>query len=256
MFVDFDEDALVTVSDKKGNKIGTVTNPKTRVKSLEELQNRLLELKKNKRLNYKEKLLKKGLKNRIKKRVNKLNKKPGKGQQKSENGGSSDIQVKSEDEKDTKMNKPIFNSQGKMVFSKFDFGKAETKNKVKTKLNDPQKILKDIEAKSAKLKELANSGEKDKAEELKKKTLWNTALSKADGQKVKDDPELLKKTIKRREQQVNKSKKKWQTRQEGVQKAKEERQKKRSENINKRKKDKKMTKLKKASKKGKIIPGL
>lgn len=72
---------------------------------------------------------------------------------------------------------------------------------------------------------------------------------------VKDDPELLKRTIKRMEQQKKRSSKKWDSRIEGVQKKKQERQQKRQENISKRKKDKKTNKLKKASKKGRVIPG-
>lgn len=72
---------------------------------------------------------------------------------------------------------------------------------------------------------------------------------------VKDNPELLKRTIKRTEQQKVKSAKKWESRIEGVQKTKQEAQQKRQENILKRKKDKKTNKLKRASKKGRVIAG-
>ena len=65
----------------------------------------------------------------------------------------------------------------------------------------------------------------------------------------------MKKTIKRDEQQKKRSSKKWENRIGGVQKSIQERQLKRQENISKRKKDKKNNKLKKAAKKGRIIPG-
>lgn len=52
-----------------------------------------------------------------------------------------------------------------------------------------------------------------------------------------------------------KSAKKWESRIEGVQKTKQEAQQKRQENILKRKKDKKTNKLKRASKKGRVIAG-
>lgn len=72
---------------------------------------------------------------------------------------------------------------------------------------------------------------------------------------VKDDPELLKRTIKRKEQHKKQSTKKWDSRIEHVRKSKQEKQDKRQENITKRKKEKKLTKLKKAAKKGRVIPG-
>lgn len=73
---------------------------------------------------------------------------------------------------------------------------------------------------------------------------------------VKDDPDLLKRTIKRNEQKKKHSANKWNSRIENVQKSMQERQEKRRENIMKKKKEKKQNKLKKAAKKGRIIPGL
>ena len=65
----------------------------------------------------------------------------------------------------------------------------------------------------------------------------------------------MKKTIKREEQQKKRSHKKWENRNEGVQNSIDKRQQKRTENIMKRKKEVKTNKLKKAAKKGRIIPG-
>lgn len=65
----------------------------------------------------------------------------------------------------------------------------------------------------------------------------------------------MKRTIKREEQQKKRSAKKWESRILSVEKGKQDRQNKRQENIMGRKKDKKNNKLKKAVKKGRIIPG-
>ncbi|GLV41257.1 Surfeit 6 [Carabus blaptoides fortunei] len=133
-------------------------------------------------------------------------------------------------------------------------GKTRNKNERKTE-KDPKKILKNLEKQKTKLAELEAKGEKEKATELKEKQAWKNALAKSEGEKVKDDPYLLKKSIKKREQVRNSSKKKWEVRKEGVKKAQDTRQAKRQENLNKRKKDKKVKTMKKAVKKGKIIPG-
>lgn len=121
--------------------------------------------------------------------------------------------------------------------------------------NDPQKILEKLNKNKEKLEELKSQGDVEKAQELKEKLAWKAALAKADGQKVRDDPDLLKKSVKKQEQIKRSSAKKWQARKEGVKKAQEERQKKREANINKRKDDKKNKKLKKAVKRGRVIPG-
>lgn len=73
---------------------------------------------------------------------------------------------------------------------------------------------------------------------------------------IKDDPELLKKTIKRRESQKDRSKKKWQDRKQKIEGKKDMIQKKRQTNIEKRQKQKKTKKLKLLAKKGKVIPGV
>lgn len=168
-------------------------------------------------------------------------------------------QVKSEsqtedEEKLVKTTKPVFNRDGKMVFSKFDFSGLGNKNEKKTE-KDPKKILKNLEKQKSKLAELEAKGEKEKAAEIKEKQAWKNALAKSEGQKVKDDPYLLKKSIKKREQTRKSSKKKWEVRKEGVKKAQDSRQVKRQENLDKRKKEKKVKTMKKAVKKGKIIPG-
>lgn len=217
-----------------------------------ELQERLEAITSKKTLTYKEKVSKKKIKNQMRKK-NKHNERNA--EQKSKR--AENLKLKPETNGITehkKPTKPIFNSEGKMVFSKFDFSNlGQSKDRKQEK--DPKKILQNLEKEKEKIKELQNQGDIDKAVEIKEKTAWKNALAKAEGKKVKDDPILLKKTVQKQEQKKRSSAKKWQARVEGVSKAKDERQKKRSDNIEKRKGDKKKNKLKKAVKRGKIIPG-
>lgn len=225
-------------------------NDKTRANTLTELQERLSAMKGVSKLSYKDKMLKKGMQNKMKKKIR--NK-----ERKMKQTLVDTSKVKTEEVKqeiNEKVAKPVFNSEGKMVFSKFDFSDIGKKEKKKGP-TDPKKLLQNLEKQKEKIDSLKESGDVDKASELKEKSIWKNALAKASGEKVKDDPTLLKKSIKRREQQHKSSKKKWEARQEAVEKGQEDRQKKRQDNIDKRKKTKKMNKLKKASKKGKVIPG-
>lgn len=100
-----------------------------------------------------------------------------------------------------------------------------------------------------------HSGKTDRAKVIKEKTAWTNAMQRAGGEKVKDDEALLKKSVKKMEQRKKSSKKKWDARQATVEKQKETHQLKRSENIQKKKDHLKQKKLKKAAKKGRLIPG-
>lgn len=232
------------------NAVGSKTS---RAKSLHELQQRLEAITGKKKLTYKEKLAKKGLKNRMKKKTKQDERNAKQKLIRAAKLTNAEIKIEENDTKPT-ITKPVFNSEDKMVFSKFDFanlGKKQHKKQEK----DPKKLLKKFEEQKDKLQKLEESGEIEKVTEIKEKTAWKNALAKAEGVKIKDDPTLLKKSVKKKEQKQRSSKKKWEKRQQGVQKAKEERQQKRTENIEKRKKEKKNKKLKTASKRGKIIPG-
>ncbi|XP_012279186.1 surfeit locus protein 6 homolog [Orussus abietinus] len=228
-----------------------------RAQTFEELHGRLEALK-GKKLDYKQKLIKKGLKNRIKKKTKQGERALQKKLARIEHHASGGAKIKVEENGSVKpvpKPKPVFNSEGKMVFSKFDFSEIGTKKKPPKTEKDPKKVLQQIKQRNEKLRQLEQTGEKDKAVEIKEKEAWKTVLAKASGQKVKDDPELLKKTMRREEQKKKHSAKKWDSRLQAVDKAKQERQQKRQENIMKRKKEKKVNKLKKASKKGRVIPG-
>ncbi|KAJ3652747.1 hypothetical protein Zmor_018685 [Zophobas morio] len=225
-------------------------NEKTRAKSLNELQERLHAITSRKKLTYKDKVAKKNLKSRLKKK----NKQDERNAQQKLLRAEKSLKKEPETNNLVKPAKPVFNSEGKMVFSKFDFSNLGTK-KEKKQEKDPKKILKQLEDQKEKLEELQESGDVGKVVEIKEKTAWKNALAKAEGKKVKDDPALLKKSVHKQEQKKRASKKKWEKRQENVEKGKKERQDKRTANIEKRKKEKKNKKLKKAVKKGKIIPG-
>lgn len=98
---------------------------------------------------------------------------------------------------------------GKIVFSKFDFRTAPSVQDVKPgKTKDYRKLLAKAEATEKKLEELKKNDE-IRGEELKQKLQWRKALDLAKGAKVKDDPKLLKKSLKRLEQKKAKSHKYW-----------------------------------------------
>lgn len=236
---------------ENGNQIDTTSDKKPRAKSLQELEERLKTITSNKkRLSYKEKLAKKGLKNRLKKKTKQVERKA-----KLKLERAAKIAIKEEiKEEVTEDNKPVFNSENKLVYSKIDFANLGKKKHKKHK-KDPKKLLEEINEEKQVLDKLEQEGNIHEVVQIKEKKAWKNALAKAEGQKVKDDPTLLKKSVKKKEQKVRSSKKKWEARIHGVEKSKEQRQKKRKENIDKKKKDKKVKKMKSASKRGKIIPG-
>jgi len=151
--------------------------------------------------------------------------------------------------------KPIYNKDGKLVFSKFDLADDRKRTKVgavtgkdyKTLLGKVQKQKEKIE----KLKER----DADKAKDLVEKLQWNKVIQKAEGIKVKDDPELLKKSLKKKEKMKEKRKNVWKEREEKVADKIKERQDKRKTNLQKRKHARIDKKIAKAKKKGRIIPG-
>ncbi|XP_071856653.1 surfeit locus protein 6 [Bombus fervidus] len=252
-----DKNKLVTHKKKNMSKDNIFPNlsGKKRAQTFEELHAKLEGLKNVKRLGYKEKQLKKNLKTRIKKMSKRKERITQKKLVKIEQNGDTSSNIKEEDSEVPKVPrpKPVFNSEGKMVFSKFDFSEIGTRKKLPKK--DTKKMLVELKQKKEKLKAMEQSGEKERAEEIKEKDAWQSVLAKASGEKVKNDIDLLKRTLKRKENKKRQSAKKWESRLDNVQKGIREKQEKRQDNIMKRKKEKKMHKLRKAAKKGRIIPG-
>lgn len=61
---------------------------------------------------------------------------------------------------------------------------------------DPKKILENLQQQEQKLQQIKEQ-DQSKVKEIKEKMAWKNILQKAEGQKVKDDPNLLKKSIKK-----------------------------------------------------------
>ena len=151
---------------------------------------------------------------------------------------------------------------GKVVFSKFDFTAAEVAPELeaaatthKKKNADPKAALAKIAKKKELLQMWEEKGREEKVKRIESSMAWQAAIEKAEGVKVKDDVELLKKSLKKQQQKKKASKSKWEKRNSDVEKKKEGQQAKRKENIMKRKKEKKEGKVKKMVKKGRNIPG-
>lgn len=68
---------------------------------------------------------------------------------------------------------------------------------------DPKKLLENLKLQQEKINQLEETEDSGKAKEIKEKMAWKTILQKAEGQKVKDDPILLKKTIKKMVSNIN-----------------------------------------------------
>lgn len=170
-------------------KVFTAPSGKTkRAHTFEELHAKLEELKGVKKLDYKQKLLKKNLENRIKKKRKRderlIQKKLTRTEQSSAGGSKIKADVLNEDIPKIPKPKPVFNAEGKMVFSKFDFSEIGVKKKLPKNKNDPKKILQQLQQKKEKFKQLEDSGNKEKLKDMKEKDAWKSALAKANGEKV------------------------------------------------------------------------
>lgn len=100
-----------------------------------------------------------------------------------------------------------------------------------------------------KLKEVAP----EKAVALEGNIKFEKAIRQAAGEKVKDNIEVLKRSIKRKEKMKERKKRKWETRKQLENKEKAKKQIKRKTNLEKRKDTKKENKIKKAKKRGRIM---
>jgi len=81
------------------------------------------------------------------------------------------------------------------------------------------------------------------------KIAWDTARRRAAGEKVHDDPKLIKESLKKEEKRQQKHAALWKERQKTVDNQRKEKQKKRTENIRDRAHQKKMRKIEKREKK-------
>ena len=109
------------------------------------------------------------------------------------------------------------------------FGGKNGKKKKETKKDLLSKALR-------REKDLADAGG-DTTKEGKRvaeKHAWEASLKRARGEKVLDDPKLLRKSVKREEKKKQKSKEKWQERTKTVDEANKQKKTKRKENIKKK----------------------
>lgn len=152
----------------------------------------------------------------------------------------------------------ILNNQGKPVKTKFDFSMFSVGNDKshfsELRGRDYQRLLEKVEKRKEKVETLKEK-DLDSGQRLEEKFKWQDMIHKAKGEKVKDDPAMLKKSLKKKEKMKEQKKKKWGERTKNVEDMKKKKQEKRTANINKRKADKKDKVRKKMIKKGRIIPG-
>ncbi|KAI9807756.1 MAG: hypothetical protein M1825_005061 [Sarcosagium campestre] len=99
---------------------------------------------------------------------------------------------------------------------------------------DPLGALKVAEKKKSRIQSLSEA----KRREVEEMDAWLKAQKRAQGEKVKDDPSLLKKTLKRKDKAKTRSEGEWKERIDGVEKGMEARQKKREDNLQKRREGK------------------
>ncbi|KAF7876462.1 hypothetical protein EAF04_001552 [Stromatinia cepivora] len=121
------------------------------------------------------------------------------------------------------------------------------------KKKGPQDVNSALAA-AAKKQSRLESMDADKRADIEEKERWLIAKKRVNGEKVRDDSSLLKKTLKRKEKQKKKSEKEWTERIDGVKKAGAMKQKKREENL-KARRDGKGGKGKKGGKGGKPAGG-
>lgn len=90
--------------------------------------------------------------------------------------------------------------------------------------------------------------DEDQRNDISEKDAWLTARRRAEGEKIRNNESILKKTIKRKEAAKKKSGKEWGDRLKGVDQAQKDRQKKREDNLKKRRDDKMLGKAGKKKK--------
>ena len=133
-----------------------------------------------------------------------------------------------------------------VIFSKIDVSAPSRDWKPPTsKKKDYRKLLAEVETKRKRLEETGES----RREEVQEKLNWQKAVDMARGSKVKDDPKLLKKTVKRLEKKKKASRKKWDHRTKVEESVKQKRQEVKKKHIQKRIEQIKEKKQKKRAKK-------
>ncbi|XP_051873131.1 surfeit locus protein 6 [Pristis pectinata] len=116
-----------------------------------------------------------------------------------------------------------------------------------------KQLLSRLEAHKNKIEELKSKDE-NKAKEVEAKMKWTNILYKAEGLKIKDNEEMLKASLKRKEKLKSQRQKRWEKRTEHVVEKMQQRQDKRKANLRKKKEAAIERRKNKARKKGRILP--
>ncbi|XP_029941355.1 surfeit locus protein 6 homolog [Salarias fasciatus] len=116
-----------------------------------------------------------------------------------------------------------------------------------------KRLLSQVEARKTKLEELRAKDE-GKALEMEKKIKWTNMLYKAEGLKIKDDEDMLRASLKRKEKFRVQRKKRWDQRSESVVEKMQQQQDRRRRNIQKQKRMKSDKRKERARKKGVVLP--
>ncbi|XP_053473796.1 surfeit locus protein 6 [Ictalurus furcatus] len=189
---------------------------------------------------------------------------------------SASIEVKVENEtepapvpqSDSTGSKPAKMDTNTIVFNKVEVGeeyvdkatqlKEKKKRKAKRGLTpltgrNVKQLLSRVEARKARLEELREKDEK-KAKKEEEKMRWTNVLYKAEGLKIKDNEDLLRASLKRKEKMKTQRKKKWAERSQQVLEKMQQRQDKRRKNIQKFKQNKMEKRKQRIRKKGRVLP--
>ncbi|KAI5615497.1 surfeit locus protein 6 isoform X1 [Silurus asotus] len=168
----------------------------------------------------------------------------------------------------TKQNQPAKKDTSIIVFNKVEVGEEyvdkATKLKEKKKRKNKgtltpltgrnyKQLLSRVEARKARLEELRDKDEK-KAKKEEEKMRWTNVLYKAEGLKIKDNEDLLRASLKRKEKMKTRRKKKWAERSQHVLEKMQQRQDKRRRNIQKSKQNKMEKRKQRIRKKGRVLP--
>ncbi|KAI4816600.1 hypothetical protein KUCAC02_008923 [Chaenocephalus aceratus] len=182
-----------------------------------------------------------------------------------ENSQEAPVEIKKEPEPAPAANKRDVTA---LVFNKVETVGEEYVDKIQKKKQKKQSVkgqitpllgknykqlLGRVQAQKAKVSELREKDE-DKAKEMENKIKWTNVLYKAEGLKIKDDEDMLRSSLKKKEKRGAKVKKDWGDRSENVVGKMQKRQDKRRKNIQKQKKAKTEKTKDRLRKRGRVLP--
>ncbi|KAK9463003.1 surfeit locus protein 6-domain-containing protein [Lipomyces oligophaga] len=164
--------------------------------------------------------------------------------------------LKSEDQSQSSRSQPESDSSvfSKVVLTSGNEVDADGSIKLKKRKKGSTDLLGQLKHVEAKKARIANM-DVEKRKSVEEKEKWKRAIKQAEGEKVRDDETMLKRSLKKQNKQKKKSAKEWKEREESVTKGIRARQRKREENIAARMEVKKKGRAKKLMAKTKRRPG-